>query len=120
MESTGTTPFVVVLALFAALAVVYAFICEVRQDRIARHVRDWLGETYPQVWARLPWFHRRTLAPRITLRMLLRQRLITDQAFVERYSPIARLERRKLVALAVGAIFIALVLVGTRVWDWSW
>jgi hypothetical protein len=109
-----------VLPALAALAVVYAFICEVRQDRIARRVRDWVLETYPEIWGRLPWFHRRALAPRITLRMLLRQRLVTDGALVERYSPIARLERRKLVALAVGAIFIALVIVGTRAWDWSW
>jgi hypothetical protein len=120
MESAGASPFVMVLTPLAVLAAVYAFICEVRQDRIARRVRDWARETYPEVWGRLPWFHRRALAPRITLRMLLRQRLIADRALVERYSPIARLERRKLAALAIGAICIALILLGTGVWGWSW
>ena len=120
MESAGTSPFVMLLTPLAALAIGYAFICEVRQDRIARRLRDWVQETYPEAWGRLSWFHRRALASRIILRVLIRQRVITDRAFVERYSPIARLEYRKLVALAIGATFIALVLVGTAVWGWSW
>ena len=120
MESAGTSPFVMVSISLAALAIFYAFICEIRQDRIARRLRDWVQETYPEAWEGLSWFHRRALASRITLRVLLRQRLITDRAFVERYSPITRLERRKLVALAICTTFIALVLVGTALWGWSW
>jgi hypothetical protein len=115
---TGTSPAVIVCVCLGILAMIYAFFCEIRQDRLARPLRRWVQEAYPHAWAALPWFHRRAVAARIILRMLVRQRIITDPALVERYRPIARLETEKLVAVLIGLACVALVLIGARVWGW--
>jgi hypothetical protein len=120
MPDGGTSPAVILWTSLAAVAMIYAFFCEIRQDRLARPLRRWVQEAYPNAWASLPWLYRRTLAARIVVRLLLRQRIVTDPAFVERYRPIGRLETEKLVAIIVGLACIGVVLVGTRVWGWAW
>jgi hypothetical protein len=120
MPDGSTSPAVIVWTSLGVLAMIYAFFCEIRQDRIARPLRRWVQEAYPHAWAALPWLYRRTLAARIILRLLVRQRMIADPALAERYRPIAHLETEKLVAIVVGLACCALVLVGTSVWGWAW
>lgn len=120
MPNGDTSPAVILWTSLGILAMIYAFFCEIRQDRLARPLRRWVQEAYPNAWAALPWFHRRVLAARIILRVLLRQRIIADPALAERYRPIAQLETEKLVAILVGLGCCGLVLVGTRVWGWAW
>lgn len=114
------SPPVIVWTTLGILAMIYAFGCEIRQDRLARPLRHWVKDAYPNAWAALPWLYRRTLAARIILRVLVRQAIITDPALVERYRPIAQLEIEKLVAIVVGLGCMAVVLIGTKVWGWVW
>lgn len=41
------------------------------------------------------------------------QQRTTDDAFVRQYAPIARLERQKLIALAISVVFFIVLLTGT-------
>jgi hypothetical protein len=120
MPDGDTSPAVILWISLAIVAMVYAFVCEIRQDRLARPLRRWVQQAYPNAWRALPWLFRRTLAARIALRVLIRQQLVTDPALLARYRPIAQLETEKLVAIVVGLACCALVLVGTRVWGWTW
>jgi hypothetical protein len=120
MPDGDTSPAVILWISLGGLAVIYAFVCEIRQDRLARPLRRWVQEAYPHAWAALPWLYRRVVAARIILRLLVRQRIIADPALAERYRPIARLETEKLIATLVGLACLGLVLVGTRVWGWAW
>lgn len=109
-----------VFVSLAAISLVYAYVCEIRQDIGYHRLRDWVEENHPDAWATLNAVHRHALGGRIGLRALHRGPLAHDPAFSDRYLPISRMERRKLQGMAVGAIAIGMTIVGTMFWGWAW
>ena len=120
MDTAATSPFVITSVSIAAVALVYAYVCEIRMDSAARRVRSWLEEARPEAWTGLNAVHRHALGGRIGLKALRKGRLADDDDFAERYAKVAALERRKLVGMLFGALGIAVAITGSAVFGWAW
>lgn len=120
MEPGPTSPFVIATVTVAAVAIIYAYICQIRQESAARRMRAWVRETHPEAWNDLNWIHRNAIGGTIGLKRLQGGALGDDEAFAERYAKLTRLDRHKLVGIGIGVIGIGLAVVGTLYWGWSW
>lgn len=115
-----TSPYVMATVSTATIALVYAYVCQIRQESTARRVRDWVRDTYPEVWVTLNWVQQHAMGGTIGLKKLRDGALSDDDAFRERYARVTRLDRHKLIATAVGALGIGLAILGTLYWGWNW
>jgi hypothetical protein len=116
----AASPGVIVLTVAAVAAAVYAFVCGLREDRIARTVVKRVRETSPEAWASLNWFFRRLVSPTITLKILRRRHRPSDRHWEHELDRLRRVERQKFAALGVAVACIGLVLIGTAFWGWTW
>jgi len=120
MDSPPPSLFVIASVSVSAVALVYAYVCELRMDSAARRVRSWLETARPEAWTGLNAVHRHALGGRIGLKALRRGLLGEDQEFAERYIPILRLERRKILGMLIGAMGIGTAITGAAVFGWAW
>ncbi len=104
----------------AALAVVYAFVLNHRQVREGQAIKEWVLANAPEAWEGLGSLHRRWLSPEVGLTVLLRKKAIEDPAFEQQFGRMREYGRKKLQALIVGTIAILIVLVGTKLFGWTW
>lgn len=104
----------------AAIAVVYAFVQNHRQVREGQTIKEWVLANVPEAWESLGPFHRRWLSPEVGLTVLRRKKAIDHPAFEQRFGRMREYGRKKLQALIVGTIAILIVLVGMRLFGWTW
>jgi hypothetical protein len=102
------------------LAMLYAFVCQLREERIARAAVRRAREAYPAVWERLGWAYRRIMNPTFTIRMLSDRYGVSDPDFDVQLDEVRRLGRRKLVAVGAAFLCLVIVIVGTQLWGWAW
>jgi hypothetical protein len=116
----GASPGVVVFVSIAVVAGLYAFLCYIREERIARAAVKRARDAHPAVWQQLGWVYRRIMNPTITIRMLRDRYGVTDPDFDAQLERVRRLARHKLIAVGVGFLCVAIVLAGTELWGWVW
>lgn len=102
------------------VAILYAFVCQIRAQRIARKAVRRLREISPRPWQSIHWFYRRLTSPVITMKVFRARHGLSDPSVQEQFERVTRLERRQLVAICAAALCIAITLVGTRFWGWAW
>jgi hypothetical protein len=119
---TRASPGVVLLTAAGAVAAVYAFICHIRAERLARVTMNRVRATQPGVWQRLIADHwlLRIANPAITIKVWRARHGSPDAHFDDELERVRRIERQEYVAVGAAGVCIALVLVGTRYWGWSW
>ena len=111
---------VMIGVLVAAIAVVYAFVQNHRQVREGQAIKEWVLANAPQAWESLGPLHRRWLSPEVGLTLLRRRKVIDDPAFDQQFGKMREYGRKKLRALIIGMIAILIVLVGTKLFGWTW
>jgi hypothetical protein len=116
---TEASPGVIVFTTVGVVATVYAFICHVRAERVARTAMKRVRAMHPGLWQRLDWLLR-LASPAITMTVLRARHGTSDPHFDRHLQRVKRLQRRGHVALAAGFVCIALLLIGTRFWGWTW
>ena len=102
------------------VAMLYAFVCQLREERIARAAVKRARAAYPEVWQRLGWVYRTIMNPTFTIRTLSDRHGVSDPDFDVQLDEVRRLARRKLVAVGVAALCLAIVIAGTQLWGWAW
>ncbi len=111
---------VIIGVSIAALALVYAFVQNHRQLREGQAIKEWVLANAPEAWESLGSLHKRWLSPEVGLTVLLRKKAIEDPAFEQQFGQMREYGRKKLQALIIGTIAILIVLVGTRLFGWTW
>ena len=104
------------------LAVVYAFVCQVRAERVARFAVKRVRAANPGLWQSVVhdnWLLR-VANPAITIKLLRARHRARDPEFDQHFERVRQLERRGHVAIAAAGVSIAMVLIGTRFWGWTW
>jgi hypothetical protein len=102
------------------LAMLYAFICQLREERIARAAVKRARDAHPEVWQRLGWVYRRIMNPTFTIRLLSDRYGVSDPNFDAQLAEVRSLGRRKLVAVGAAFLCLAIVIIGTQLWGWDW
>lgn len=74
-----------------------------------RSFHDWVEQSYPDIWMRLPAWERRCLNPVFAVARIRREHLVVDPEFERRWQETRRLH---LAAFRPGLIALALVLIG--------
>ena len=116
----GASPGVVVCVSLMTVAVLYAFVCGIREERIARAAVRRARETYPEIWQSMGWVYRRIMNPTITIRTLRNQYGVSDPDFDQRFEVVKRLARRKIIAVGAAFLCLAVLLAGTELCGWTW
>lgn len=106
-----------ILLLVAAAAAIWAFAVSWQATTRFRRMVDWIRATYPERWNALPWTLR-SIGRAGAVENLRRGGLEDDPEFARRYREYRRLNRRLAVLIAAGALPIAIVLAGTKLWGW--
>lgn len=102
------------------LAMLYAFVCQLREERIARAAVKRARHAYPAVWQRMGWVYRRIMNPTFTIRRLRDHYGVSDPDFDAQLAEVRQLGRRKLIAVGAAFLCLAIVLAGTKLWGWAW
>ncbi|HXH83958.1 MAG TPA: hypothetical protein VNN07_13670 [Candidatus Tectomicrobia bacterium] len=113
------SPGVILLTGAGAIAAVYAFVCQIRANRIARAAVNRVRAARPDVWRQLDWLVR-VANPTVKMKVLRNRHGIRAPDFDAAFEAVRRLERRQILAIAAAAVCVALVLIGTRMWGWRW
>ena len=116
------SPGVIVFTSVGVIAVIYAFICQVRAERVARGAVKRVRATQPGLWQSLVhdnWLLR-VANPTITIKLLRARHGASDPQFDEHVERVKQLERRGRIAIGAAVVSMTLVLVGTRFWGWAW
>src|SRR5919109_2087354 len=92
----GASPGVVVFVSLMMLAMLYAFVCQLREERIARAAVKRARAAYPEVWQRLGWVYRTVMNPTFTIRTLSNRHGVSDPEFDAQLDEVRSLARRKL------------------------
>ena len=119
---TEASPGVIVFTTAGMVAAVYAFICQIRAGRVARVAVNRVRDTRPGAWQSVlagNWLLR-VANPAITIRVLRARHDVSDPHFDDHFERVREIERRGYRALAVAFVCIAVVLIGTRYWGWTW
>ena len=119
IDTSATSPEVVVLTKGAAVAVPYAWWKSNLESRRLRRLVTWLRDHYAERWAGLPWVSR---AINIVgaVEHLRRNGFSEDAEFMGLYRETKRGRGIKFAALVVGIGLIGAVLPGVRYPVWSW
>ena len=114
------SPQIKILITLSGISIVYAFICDIKLSNKASKTRQWLERERPELWRELNAFARNWHGGHPGLKLLYRRNEVDLPEFDEQYAQLHALERKLLWGLAVGAVGIGLVAVGTRFWGWQW
>jgi len=104
----------------AVIAGLYAFVCHVREERAARLAVRQVRDAHPAIWHSMHWFYRRVVSPSITIRLLRATHSLNDPHFKRQFDVVKHLARQKLIALGAAFLCIALLLMGSEFWGWTW
>lgn len=115
----GASVEIVLLTTVAALAVLYAFYVRVRRDRAFRRLLRWLRASRPDEWEAVQRPNR-WLNPVGAVQRLRSGALSDDAEFETRYQEMKSRDPHFIVAMAIGALATALVVVGTRTLGWAY
>ncbi len=119
---TEASPGVIVFTTAGIVAAVYAFICHIRAERVARVAVNRVRDTRPGAWHSVVannWLLR-VADPAITIRVLRARHDVSDPQFDDHFQRVQDIERREYRAVAAAFVCIAVVLIGTRYWGWTW
>ena len=101
--------------------------CQVRRDRKAYPLAAWVRSQHPEAWNAVPrWMRMWASAPYLlavpilALSVLARRRLVSDQAFSDRYAELHRLNRSMAGWAILGFGVLCIAIIGSRVWGWQW
>jgi hypothetical protein len=110
---------VIVLTCAGVIAMVYAFVCSIRADRVARVAVNRIRASEPALWRRLDWLTR-LANPAIKMRVLRSSHGVRDPQFDGNFKILQRLERQQWIAVGVGFACAIVAAVGTKLWGWRW
>jgi len=108
-----------ILITLASVSIVYAFACKIRLSRKAGKISSWLKKERPDLWSQLNAFARNYDGGHPGLKVLHRKGLVGLPSFDQRYAELRALERKQLWGIAIGAVCIGLVIVGSRFLGWD-
>ncbi len=119
IDTSATSPEVIVLTIGAAVAVLYAWWKSILESRRFRRLVTWLREHYAERWAGLPWFSR-PINIVGGVEHLRRTGLSEDAEFMGLYRETKRGKGIQFVALLAGMAPSARFCWGVRYLGWSW
>lgn len=114
-----TNPIVKVLVGIAAVAGLGGFLLDLRKQKRIRELVARIKAQDSATWSALAW-HQRVLIPRGGLSILFKRATVNDPESLRAYAALQRVEKRQLALIVLAAVAIALVIIGTRYWGWSW
>ena len=114
------SPQIKIFTSLAAVAIIYAFLCNIRISRKARELANRLQKERPELWSSLNPFTRNYNGGHPGLKLLYRQKVVDLPGFDEAYEKLHAIERKLLWGIAIGAACIGAVIIGTRYWGWHW
>ena len=115
-----TSPGIQVLLTTAAVALGYAFVCQVRLTSRAEELGSWVRRERQEIWSKLNPVARSWSGGLPALKLLHRRGLAGLPGFESRYAVLGDLERRMLWGMGVGAACLGFVAFGIRVLGWHW
>jgi len=118
-QCMGASVEIMLLTTVAAAAVLYAFYLRVMRDRAFRQLRDWLRAARANEWNGVQQ-STRWVSPVGAVERLRSGDLSDDAEFAARYHEVKSHDARFLLAMAIGALAIALVVIGTRTLGWAY
>ena len=114
------SPQIKIFISLAAVASIYAFLCNIRMSRKARVLASWFQQERPDLWSTLNPFSRNYNGGHPGLKILYRKKAVDLPGFDEAYGQLHAMERKMLWGIAISAISIGAVIIGTRYWGWHW
>ena len=120
MGALDASPGVIIFTSAATIAGLYAFACQIREDRVACEAVRRVRERHPGACQSMSWVLRRIANPSVKLRELRSRHGVSDGDLEQQIELVQRLERHKIVALGAAFLCIAVLLVGSQFWGWVW
>jgi len=114
------SPQIVLTTSLAAVAVVYAFWCDIRMANKSRKIRARIEQEAPGPWSGVNPFARNWNGGQPGIKLLHRRGLVHYPGFEEEVQQLRDLERRMLLGIGLGTVCLGLVAAGTRFWSWQW
>ncbi len=115
-----TSPLIIILVSLAGVSSIYAFVCDIRLNRKASRLSQWVKQEYPELWAELNVFLRNWNGGQPGLKLLHRRNVISLPYFDQHYEQLKVLERKFFWGLGMGILCIGLLLIGSLYWGWQW
>lgn len=115
-----TTPEIKLLVGLTGVAVISAFLSEIRITQRARKLRDWVEVAHPDLWSDLNFVARHWYGGHPGLKLLYKRNQVNHPRFRREYERIRSDERQQLIGLGVGIVCIGLIVVGQQLWGWQW
>lgn len=114
------SPQIKILISLSAIAITYAFVCEIRLSRKARKLANWLQKQRPELWSELNSFARNYNGGHPGLKILYRKNAVGLPLFDQQYEQLRSIERKLLWGIGIGSVCIGLVIIGFKFWGWHW
>ena len=115
-----TSPEIKILITLAGLALVHAFICDIRLSRNAARLADKLRDAYPDTWSELNPVARNWNGGYPAIKLLKRRNLVHLPGFDREYQELRTLEKRFLPSLATGVVCLGALIPGFLFLGWAW
>ena len=114
------SPQLKILISLSAIAIIYAFVCEIRLSRKARRLANWLQKQRPELWSELNFFARNYNGGHPGLKILYRRNAVGLPLFDQQYERLRSLERKLLWGIGIGSVCIFMIIIGSKFWGWHW
>ena len=114
----GASPIVVILTAAMAAAVLYAFICDLRAERLAKQMMTRVQHHDAAALETIPWFWRRFAKSTIKIRIL--RRTMPEALPTQEVQALSGLERRTLIGIVLSFAILVFLLVVSYALDLSW
>jgi hypothetical protein len=114
------SPQIKVLISFAAISIVYAYVCQIRLSKKASKLSNWLQEKRPDLWSGLNFIARNSNGGFLGLKILYRRKVVDLLGFDQQYEQLRAIERQLIRGLVAGSLCIGLVIIGFKWLGWNW
>jgi len=114
------SPQIKILISFAAISLVYAYVCQIRLSRKASELSSWLQKKRPDLWAGLNIVARNSNGGFPGLKVLYRRKVVDLPGFDQQYERLHAIERQLLWGIVIGSVCIGLLIIGLKCLDWQW
>lgn len=112
-------PAIIASISVAAVSSVYAYILQIKKDRKAVELRNWVIDHYPEVYDAQPWHQRWLLKSEVVLKAIYKKNQIDDTEFISRYDEMRASDNRFLISLGIGVLAIVFTIVGSKYLGWE-
>ena len=114
------SPQIKILLSLAAVAIIYAFVCQIRMTQKASRLARWVEKERPDIWSELNAVARNWHGGHPGLKLLKKRNAVDLPGFDQKYQQLHALERKFFWGLGIGSVCIGALIAGILLLGWHW